>query len=98
MKFSNKTELIQQRQQLIHSMQEFDDVIAGSFFEREMNGHKRYCLSRMQEKGQRQCYVSAAHAVAVRKGVERYAALMRLIRELSEVNMDLIKLGEGPHA
>ena len=93
MDHSNKSTLLRRRRALLGTMRELDGAIAGSFFQREMGGHRRYCLARMLEGRQRQCYVSEAHAVAVREGVRQYGRLVQLVRELSEVNLALIRIG-----
>ena len=93
MNYNNKSRLIRRRKALLVAMRELDVVLAGSFFEREMGGHRRYCLARMLEGGQRQCYVSDAHAAAVRNGVRQYQRLVQFVRELSEVNLALIRIG-----
>lgn len=69
------------------------DLVAGSFFEREARGTRRYCLSRMVNGKQRQIYVSAAHQSAVQEGVRHYQRALELLRKLGETNLALIKEG-----
>lgn len=70
-------------------------AIAGSFFERRVGGRARHCLSRMRGGVQRQTYVAAAHAGAVREAVSRHARTLAVLGELSELNLSLIKTGIG---
>jgi hypothetical protein len=72
---------------------ELHGIIAGSFFPRQMQGRRRYCLSRMKDGKQRQVYVSGKDADAVAGGVRRYTELMTLLREIGELNLELIKRG-----
>ncbi len=72
---------------------ELRGIIAGSFFKRKMKGRVRYCLSRMRDGTQRQVYLSGKDADVVARGARRYARLMDLLREISELNLELIKMG-----
>jgi gluconate kinase len=68
-------------------------IIAGSFFKRQMKGRVRYCLSRMRDGTQRQVYLSGKDADAVERGARRYARLMNLLRDIGELNLELVKKG-----
>ncbi len=72
---------------------ELRGIIAGSFFKRRLNGRVRYCLSRMQDGKQRQTYVSGKDTGVVKRGARRYARLMDLLREIGELNLQLVKMG-----
>ena len=72
---------------------ELRGIIAGSFFKRQIKGRMRYCLSRMRDGMQRQVYLSGKDADVVERGVRRHARLMDLLREISELNLELIKMG-----
>jgi len=72
---------------------ELRGIIAGSFFKRSLKGRARYCLSRMQDGKQRQTYVSEKDTGAVKLGARRYARLMDLLREIGELNLELVKMG-----
>ena len=72
---------------------ELRGIIAGSFFKRQMKGRMRYCLSRMRDGKQRQTYVSGKDTGAVKCGARRYARLMDLLREIGELNLELLKMG-----
>ena len=81
---------------MLAELGELGDLIAGSFFEREMNGVCRHCLSRMVGGRQRQVYVSEANRDAVRRGVRQYRRAMEVLRELGETNLELVKKGVVP--
>jgi hypothetical protein len=49
----------------------------------------------MQDGTQRQTYVSAKHADAVRLGVRQYARSLEILSELGKINLELIKKGYG---
>jgi hypothetical protein len=87
--------LIRKRQSLLKELGELEELIDGSFFAREVNGATRYCLSRMHDGRQRQTYVAARHAEAVRTGIKQYARALEILRELGDLNMKRIKEGLG---
>jgi hypothetical protein len=88
-------EIIARKQLAIKAAEkEFHGLIYGSFFTRRLKGHERLCLSQMRNGRQRQVYISARHAAQVAGGVRRFERLMELIREISVLNLELIKLGE----
>ena len=89
-------QLLERRAQLLAELSRPDVLIVGSFFEREVHGIRRYCLSRMMDGKQRQVYVSAEHRSAVQKGVQRYQKVLELLRELGETNLKLVKRGVTP--
>ena len=78
---------------LLSELHSLDNLIAGSFFEREVSGTTRYCLSRMVEKKQRQVYISATSKHAVQAGVQSYQRALEILRELGEINLKLIREG-----
>lgn len=82
------------RKLLLAELRTLGDVIAGSFFEREVLGIRRFCLSRMQGKRQRQTYIAAEHRDTVQYGVQRYRRALELLSELGEVNLQLLKQGK----
>jgi hypothetical protein len=47
----------------------------------------------MRDGTQRQVYLSGKDADVVARGARRYARLMDLLREISELNLELIKMG-----
>jgi hypothetical protein len=87
--------LIGKREALLMELAQLNKLIVGSFFAREMNGTTRFCLSCMQDGTQRQTYVSAKHADAVRLGVRQYARSLEILSELGKINLELIKKGYG---
>jgi hypothetical protein len=89
----NYEKLIEQRRALLTELHTLEDLVAGSFFARDVRGVRRYCLSRMVGKKQRQVYVSEADRDAVREGVERYRRALEVLRELGEINLTLIQNG-----
>ena len=86
-------ELRKRRAALAAELGTLDYVVAGSFFERRVNGVKRWCLSRMVEGTQRQVYISAKHRRQVARAVDGYKWAMAILRELGEINLELIKKG-----
>ena len=88
-------ELISKRAALLMELGKLDSLIAGSFFVREMNGKPRFCLSIMQGRKQRQTYVAAKHADAVRQGVGQHERALEILCELGKINLKLIKKGLG---
>lgn len=89
--------LIKRRKLLLTELRQLNDPVVGSFFEREIRGTRRFCLSRMRGKTQRQVYISAVHSEAVRRGVLQYRRTLALLTELGEVNLGLIQQGEELH-
>ncbi len=77
--------------ELVSKLSEFSEIIEGSFFERRLNGHTRYYLSKMHGKQQRQHYISTSNASAVRQGNDQYLELLKTIKKLSDINLQLIK-------
>ena len=92
----NKTsvELKKKRAALMEELSTIDYVVIGSFFERKVRGVKRWCLSRMVNGVQRQVYISAEHSKQIRKGVDGYKRAMEILKELGEINLEIIKRGE----
>jgi len=88
-------ELIVKRDALLMELAKLNGLVAGSFFARAMNGITRFCLSSVQGGRQRQTYVSAKHADAVRLGVRQHARALEIISELGKINLTLIKKGLG---
>lgn len=78
---------------VVAAERELRGIIAGSFFGRQIKGRVRYCLSRMRDGAQRQVYLSEKEADAVGRGTQRYARLMNLLREIGELNLELVKMG-----
>jgi len=89
--------LIKRRQLLLAELRQLNNPIVGSFFEREIRGIRRFCLSRMRGKTQRQVYIAAEHSEAVRQGVLQYRRTLELLAELGEVNLGLIRQGVTPN-
>ncbi len=87
--------LIGKRDALLMELAQLNGLVAGSFFAREMNGTTRFCLSCMQGGRQRQTYISAKHADAVRLGVGQHARALEILSELGIINLKLIKKGVG---
>ena len=88
-------EIIARRQLAIKAAEEeLHGLICGSFSTRRLKDHERHCLSQMRNGKQRQIYISTKHAVQVGDGVRRFERLMELVREISELNLELIKSGE----
>lgn len=87
--------LIRERDALLLELGQLNELIEGSFFAREMNGATRFCLSRVQNGKQRQAYVAARHADAVRRGLQQYAKAIEILSEIGRINFALIKKGKG---
>jgi hypothetical protein len=85
--------LIRERDALLLELGQLNELIAGSFFAREMNGATRFCLSRVQRGKQRQTYVAAKHADAVRRGTAQHVRALEIISELGRINLTLIRKG-----
>ena len=85
--------LILERDALLLELGQLNGLVAGSFFPREMNGAIRFCLSRVLDGRQRQTYVAAKHAEAVRQGVRQHARALEILSELGRINLNLIKKG-----
>lgn len=88
-------ELISKRNALLMELGQLNGLIAGSFFVREMNGKPRFCLSMVRGGKQRQTYVAAKHADAVRQGVGEHERALEILYELGKTNLKLIKKGLG---
>lgn len=88
-------DLIGKRDALLLELGQLNGLVAGSFFAREMNGTTRFCLSRVQEGRQRQTYVAARHADAVRQGVLQHARALEILSEPGRINLSLIRKGTG---
>ena len=88
-------ERIKERDVLLLELGQLNGLIAGSFFAREMNGSMRFCLSRVQNGKQRQTYVAAKHADAVRRGVRQHARALEILSELGRINLMLIRKEDG---
>ena len=70
--------------------------VEGSFFSRPLQGVPRYYLARMKAGVQRQVYIPAAQAPALRRATRQHRQLQKLIKALSEVNLALIlQKGDG---
>ena len=91
MRKNEKSILSKRRVVIIDELKDLDGLIVGSFFERKARGVRRFCLSRMHGKKQRQIYVPAEIADAVRRGVRKYQRTLELIKELGEINLKLLK-------
>jgi len=89
-----KQSLLERRTELLAELQELDDLVVGSFFERKVNGIKRFCLSRMVGGTQRQIYISIEHGEKISRGVRQYKRAAEILRELGEINLALIKKGD----
>ncbi len=85
--------LIRERDALLLELGQLNELIAGSFFAREMNGATRFCLSRVQRGKQRQTYVAAKHADAVRRGTAQHVRALEILSELGRINLTLIRKG-----
>lgn len=83
------------RNSLLEELSSLTNLVVGSFFEREVQGITRHCLSRMVERKQRQVYVAPKDVEAVEHGVRQYKRAMEILRELGETNLKLIKTGAG---
>ena len=88
-------QLMGKRDALLMELVQLNGLVAGSFFAREMNGTTRFCLSRVQGGRQRQTYVSAKHADAVRLGVKQHARAQEILSELGKINLKRIQKGWG---
>jgi len=86
--------LIKKREALLAELAQLDQLVAGSFFKRDMNGAVRFCLSCMQGGKQRQTYISAKHAAVVRRGVKQYSRAIDILSEVGKINLELIKRGQ----
>lgn len=93
MKDSADKIMVRRRAAVAAAEKELYGIIAGSFFERRLKGRTRHCLSRMRDGKQRQVYVSGRDVGAVQRGTRRYARLMDLLREIGELNLELVKMG-----
>lgn len=87
--------LLKERRVLLLELGQLDGLISGSFFVREMNGAARFCLSRMQNGKQRQIYIAASHADAVKRGLQQHARALEILSELGRINLMLIRKGAG---
>ena len=85
--------LLRRRETLLTELTQLDQLVAGSFFKRDMNGAVRFCLSCMQDGKQRQTYISAKQADAVRRGVKQYSRAIDILSEVGKINLELIKRG-----
>ncbi len=86
--------LLRRREALLTELTQLDQLVAGSFFKRDMNGAVRFCLSCMQDGKQRQTYIPAKHADAVRRGVKQYSRAIDTLSEVGKINLELIKKGQ----
>jgi len=93
----NYKQLFDRRSVLLAELNEQSCLVIGSFFEREVAGIRRHCLSRMVEGKQRQIYISAQHTKAVEDGIRQHRRVLEIIREIGDINIELIKNGVNPH-
>lgn len=87
--------LIEERDALLLELGQLKELVAGSFFARDMKGATRFCLSRVQGGRQRQTYVAARHADAVKRGVQQHIRAQEILSELGQINLALIRKGTG---
>jgi hypothetical protein len=92
----NYKKLLNRRNALLAELNEQSCLVIGSFFEREVAGIRRHCLSRMVKGKQRQLYISAQHAQAVTEGIQQHRKAVEIISKISEINIELIKEGVNP--
>ena len=91
---NNKSvELQKQRAALMEELSTLDYVVVGSFFERNVKGVKRWCLSRMVNGVQRQVYISADHSKEIQRGIDGYKRAIEILKKLGEINLEIIKRG-----
>lgn len=88
--------LQRQRNTLFARLSLLVEMIDGSLFERTVNGKQRFYLSCMEKGVQRQHYVAHNHCQAVRKGVKQYKELIEIIRTISQINLQLIRMEKDP--
>jgi len=91
MKEPSSAILRQRRRRVLAALRPLTAVIAGSFFVRQVGGVPRLCLARMCGRQQRQVYVAAAYGAAVKQGVAQYRRALGLLRELGEINLQLLR-------
>jgi hypothetical protein len=89
----NYKPLLNRRNALLAELNEQSCLVAGSFFERDVAGISRHCLSRMVKGKQRQLYISAQQTKAVTEGIRQHRKALDIIRKISEINIELIKKG-----
>ena len=87
----NLDKLKNRKQKLLERLSELSEVIEGSFFKREINGYERYYLSRMIGKKQQQKYIKKKNVDTVRKGINQHQELLEIVKELTEINLKLLK-------
>ena len=87
--------LTKKRDELLLELGQLSELIAGSFFARKMNGAPRFCLSRVQGGKQRQTYIAAKHADAVRRGARQHVRALEILSELGQINLALIRKEAG---
>lgn len=93
----NYKQLFDRRRILLAELNEQSSLVIGSFFKREVAGISRHCLSRMVDGKQRQLYISAQHTKAVEDGISQHRRALEIIREIGDINIELIKEGVNPH-
>ena len=89
----NYKKLLNRRNTLLAELNEQSCLVVGSFFEREVAGISRHCLSRMVDGKQRQLYISAQQTKAVTEGIRQHRKSLEIIQKISEINIELIKKG-----
>lgn len=79
---------------MLQRLAQFPDILNGSFFERELNGKARLYLSRIVNGTQRQVYISHKHRATVENALKQYRELQKIIDQLCETNLQLLKLSK----
>ena len=90
MKTTTTTALQAHQTRLLAQLRRTTGGVEGSFFARPIHGVPRYYLARMQAGRQRQVYIAAVHAPALRRATRQHRQLQQLIKALSAVNLALI--------